>query len=210
MLESFAFGKSNFGKVSKNFIKDVGSSSINRMMDIDFPRAESVLKQNIARLNNHYLVRQKRTGLLAQAHNRIKELGVGEDTRREYQFLRYGKKSMADFEADDLADYCQYLSQPYPAFDINETFIEPEQAARKQSPKLNTQQKREVILGEWLKAKEYNDKTFDRWAMDYSTDDFYRILKTLGKTFVLADDTLKKFMDSQKICGLKVGRKTTV
>lgn len=205
LLEKIAFNRESHGKVRKNLaIKITGSNSYNRIPESDFLLAERILKQDIARLNNHWFVIQNRTLKLDEAHKRLKALGVSEETRRAYQLFQYGYDSMAYFDVEELADYCKFLNQENPDFNSYETHQELEEP---KNPKLNTQQKREAILEQWLTEKEKSDPTFDRWLMPYSTDDIYRILRTIDKLFMVSDDTLRKFWNDKKNCDLKKGCK---
>jgi len=97
-----------------------GTSSIVRILDVDFERIEKMLKGKIAGLYKNPLVQKCRGELLGYAHKQLKKLGVSEEIRRNYQFEKYGYESMADFSADDLLHYCQYLEKPSPSFDPHE------------------------------------------------------------------------------------------
>ncbi len=189
-----------------------GCNSTVRILDVDFERVRKTLQGRIAGILKSPMAYEKRNDKLDYAHKRFKELGVSEETRRYYQLAKYGHDSTGRFSVAQLFDYCEYLRQPHPTFDTHDDYQDLERQITispptPQKPKLNTQQKRESILEQWLVDMEKLDPTFDRWLMTYSTDNFYLILKKINKLFVLSDDTLRKFMETQKICSLKTGRR---
>jgi hypothetical protein len=137
LLEEIAGLKTSWGKIRTNIKRAAKATHLVTIKACNFHLVEAYFKETIGRLNKHPRVKELRNDKLEYAHQRFKELGVSKAKRYEYQYLKYGKESMAIFEVWEIADYCEYLKQPNPTFDINENWqpSEPNNVSKAQSTK---------------------------------------------------------------------------
>ena len=195
---------------ARNLLYDYGLdgvvNGIEQVEQSEFDQCVSYIQQRIRALESigsNRVMRRKagyRNSRIAAIHTRIKELGISDQQRREYQLHRYQKHSMKDLTDDEIDDYYGYVMHGTPKFRI----------PKKATPSI--QQIREKSLAGLLDDLEAEavakGQQFNRMKLMQGRDEMLALLQQRDPAlFKDIGDNFPEFWKGQKLGQCKSGVK---